>query len=111
MLNLSADRILTFLVSVVLIGLAVASLYTRLPAIGPRVVKVRTGSFLDVYAVLELEVASESLRWQADDLQYGRGQQSGVFNARSSHCFIRNLADHRFAHQVFLHFACDRHRE
>jgi uncharacterized BrkB/YihY/UPF0761 family membrane protein len=48
MLNLSADRILTFLVSVVLIGLAVASLYTRLPTIGPIVLKVRTGSFFDV---------------------------------------------------------------
>jgi hypothetical protein len=48
MLNLSAARALTFVVSVVLIGLAVASLYTRPPTIGPGVVKLRTRSFLDV---------------------------------------------------------------
>lgn len=61
MRNLSAPRLLTVLNSVVLIGLAVASLYTRLPTIGPKVVKVRTGSFLDVCAILELGLASASL--------------------------------------------------
>ena len=42
MLSLSPPRLLTLLVSLVLIGLAVASLYLRIPTIGPAVVKFRT---------------------------------------------------------------------
>lgn len=88
MLNLSAPRLLTVLTFVVLVGLAVASLYTRLPTIGTKVVKVRTGSFLDVCAILESGLASASLRWQADDLQHVSGQRSGIFSAMSCRCFI-----------------------
>ncbi|MFB0488022.1 hypothetical protein ABIE45_000608 [Methylobacterium sp. OAE515] len=88
MLNLSAPRLLTVLISVVLIGLAVASLCTRLPTIGPKVVKVRTGSSLDVCAIFESGLASASLRWQVDDLQSVPGQRSGTFSAMSCHRFI-----------------------
>lgn len=61
MLNLSAPRALTFLVSLVLIGLAVASLYMRIPTIGPTVVKFRTWFFVGAYAVLALGVVTKSL--------------------------------------------------
>ena len=61
MLNLSAPRTLTFLVSVVLIGLAVASLYTRIPTIGPTVMRFRTWFFIGACVVLALGVVSESL--------------------------------------------------
>jgi hypothetical protein len=61
MLNLSAPRALTFLVSLVLIGLAVASLYMRIPTIGPTVVKLRTWFFVAAYAVLALGVVTKSL--------------------------------------------------
>jgi len=46
MLNLSPPRAITFLVSLVLIGLAVASLYLRIPTIGATVVKFRTWFFV-----------------------------------------------------------------
>lgn len=61
MLNLSAPRALTFLVSLVLIGLAVASLYMRIPTIGATVVKFRTYFFVGAYAVLALGVVTKSL--------------------------------------------------
>ncbi|ACK81035.1 hypothetical protein [Methylorubrum extorquens] len=61
MFNLSAPRALTFLVSLVLIGLAVASLYMRIPAIGPTVVKFRTWFFVAAYAVLALGIVTKSL--------------------------------------------------
>jgi hypothetical protein len=111
MLNLSAPHLLTIQASVLLIGLAVASLYMRLSTMGPTVVIVRIGSSDATHARLAVEVGSRSLRWQADDLRHGPRQRSRVFRAMHSHCFIRNSTCHRFAHQVFLHFACDRHRE
>jgi len=61
MLSLSPPRILTFLVSIVPIGLAVASLYLRIPTIGPTVVKFRTWFFVGAYAALALGVISKSL--------------------------------------------------
>lgn len=61
MLSLSPPRLVTFLLSVVLIGLAVASLYLKIPTIGPTVVKYRTWFFIGAYAVLALGVVSRSL--------------------------------------------------
>lgn len=61
MLNLSAPRVLTFLVSVGLIGLPAASLYMHIPTIGPTVVRFRTWFFIGAYAVLALGVVSKSL--------------------------------------------------
>ncbi|ACA19863.1 conserved hypothetical protein [Methylobacterium sp. 4-46] len=61
MLSLSPPRILTFLLSLVLIGLAIASLYMRIPTIGPTVMKYRTWFFIGAYAVLALGVVSRSL--------------------------------------------------
>lgn len=59
--NLTAPRLLTFLVSLVLIGLAVASLYTRIPMIGRTVVAYRQWFFIGAYVVLALGVLSKSL--------------------------------------------------
>jgi hypothetical protein len=61
MISLSPPRLLTFLVSAVLIGLAVASLYLRIPTIGPTVVKFRTWFFVGAYGILALGVVSKSL--------------------------------------------------
>jgi hypothetical protein len=61
MLNLSPPRAITFLVSLVLIGLAVASLYLRIPTIGSTVVKFRMWFFVGAYVVLALGVVSRSL--------------------------------------------------
>ena len=61
MLSLSSPRLVTFLLSVILIGLAVASLYLKIPTIGPTVVKYRTWFFIGAYAVLALGVVSRSL--------------------------------------------------
>jgi uncharacterized BrkB/YihY/UPF0761 family membrane protein len=61
MLHLSPPRVITFLVSLLLIGLAIASLYLRLPTIGPTVVKFRTWFFVGAYVVLALGVVSKSL--------------------------------------------------
>lgn len=61
MLNLSPPRAITFLVSLVLIGLAVASLYLRIPTIGATVVKFRTWFLVGAYVVLALGVVSRSL--------------------------------------------------
>ncbi|WP_246691658.1 hypothetical protein [Methylobacterium sp. WL12] len=61
MLNLSPPRAITFLLSLVLIGLAVASLYLRVPTIGATVVKFRTWFFVGAYVVLALGVVSKSL--------------------------------------------------
>ncbi|AWN40132.1 hypothetical protein [Methylobacterium durans] len=61
MLSLSPPRLVTFLLSIILIGLAVASLYLKIPTIGPTVVKYRTWFFIAAYAVLALGVVSRSL--------------------------------------------------
>ncbi|AWN39604.1 hypothetical protein [Methylobacterium durans] len=61
MLSLSPPRLVTFLLSVILIGLAVASLYLKIPTIGPTVVKYRTWFFIGAYVVLALGVVSRSL--------------------------------------------------
>lgn len=61
MLNLSPPRALTFFISLLLIGLAIASLYMRIPTIGPMVVKHRTWFFVAAYAVLALGVVTKSL--------------------------------------------------
>ena len=44
-----------------LIGLIIASLYLRIPTIGPTVVKFRTWFFVGAYVVLALGVVSKSL--------------------------------------------------
>ncbi|MCJ2037061.1 hypothetical protein [Methylobacterium sp. J-068] len=59
--KLSPPRAVTFLVSLALIGLALASLYLRIPTIGPTVVKFRTWFFVGGYVVLALGVVSRSL--------------------------------------------------
>jgi hypothetical protein len=61
MLNLTPPRAVTFLVSFVLIGLAIASLYLRIPTIGPTVVKFRTWFFVGAYVVLTLGIVSKKL--------------------------------------------------
>ena len=61
MLNLSPPRTMTFVVSLVLIGLAIASLYMRIPTIGPTVVKFRTWFFIGAYIVLALGIVSKRL--------------------------------------------------
>ena len=61
MLNLSPPRTITFVVSFVLIGLAVASLYMRIPTIGPAVMKFRNWFFIGAYVILALGVVSKSL--------------------------------------------------
>jgi cadmium resistance protein CadD (predicted permease) len=61
MLNVSPPRTITFLVSLVLIGLAIASLYMRIPTIGHTVVKFRTWFFVAAYVVLALGIVSKSL--------------------------------------------------
>jgi hypothetical protein len=61
MLNLSPPRAITFFVSLVLIGLAIASLYMRIPTIGPTVVKFRTSFFIAAYVLLALGILSKSL--------------------------------------------------
>ncbi|AWN40705.1 hypothetical protein [Methylobacterium durans] len=61
MLSLSPPRLMTFLLSVVLIGLAVASLYLKISTIGPTVVKYRTWFCIGAYVVLALGAVSRSL--------------------------------------------------
>lgn len=61
MLNLSPPRAITFLVSLMLIGLAVASLYLRIPMIGATVVKFRMWFYIGAYVVFALGVVSKSL--------------------------------------------------
>ncbi|GJE44225.1 hypothetical protein [Methylobacterium soli] len=61
MLSLSPPRLVTFLLSIVLIGLAVASFYLKIPTIGATVMKYRTWFFIGAYAVLALGVVSRSL--------------------------------------------------
>lgn len=60
-MNLSAPRLITFAVSLALIGLAVASMYLRIPTIGKFVVSHRTGFFVGAYAVLALGILSRRL--------------------------------------------------
>lgn len=52
MLNLSAPRVPAFLVFLALIGLAVASLNTRIPTVGPSVVRFGTWLLIRTYVVL-----------------------------------------------------------
>lgn len=61
MIRLTPPRLITFVVSLVLIVLAAASMYTRLPVIGPTVVSHRTWFFIGAYVVLALGVVSRSL--------------------------------------------------
>lgn len=55
-MTLTAPRLLTFLVSLALIGLAVASLYMRIPTVGRFVASHRTEFFVGAWAVLALGV-------------------------------------------------------
>ncbi|MDP4021082.1 hypothetical protein Q8W71_00465 [Methylobacterium sp. NEAU 140] len=59
--SLSAPRLLTFVVSAALIGLAVASLYTKIPMIGRTVVAHRQWFFIGAYVLLALGVTTRSL--------------------------------------------------
>ena len=60
-MNLTAPRLVTFALSLVLIGLAVASMYFKIPTIGKFVAGHRTGFFIGAYAVLALGVLSRRL--------------------------------------------------
>ena len=61
MIKLTAPRVITFVISLVLIALAVASLYIRIPYIGRSVITYRTWIFVAAYVVLALGVTSRSL--------------------------------------------------
>ncbi|WP_133770811.1 hypothetical protein [Enterovirga rhinocerotis] len=60
-MKLTAPRLLTFAVSLVLIGLAVATMYWKVPTVGSFVAGNRTGFFIGAYAVLALGVLSRRL--------------------------------------------------
>lgn len=60
-MSLTAPRMITFLMSLALIALAVASLYMRIPTIGRFVASHRTEFFVGAYAVLMLGVLSRRL--------------------------------------------------
>ncbi|HMO30213.1 hypothetical protein [Enterovirga sp.] len=60
-MNLSAPRLLTFALSFALIGLAVASMYLKIPTVGKFVAGHRTEFFVGAYAVLALGVLSRRL--------------------------------------------------
>lgn len=61
MITLTPPRLVTFALSLVLLALAVASLYMRIPVVGHAVVSHRTWFFIGAYAVLALGVMSRSL--------------------------------------------------
>lgn len=61
MIRLTPPRLVTFAISLLLVALAVASLYTRLPVVGPTVVLHRTWFLVGGYAVLALGVLSRRL--------------------------------------------------
>jgi hypothetical protein len=61
MMNLSAPRLLTFVVSLVLAALALASLYTRIPTIGAWVSGHRFWLMVAAYVVLMLGVLMRAL--------------------------------------------------
>ncbi|MDB5589732.1 hypothetical protein [Enterovirga sp.] len=58
MIRLSPPRLITFALSLVLVGLALASLKLKIPVVGPTVVSHRTWFFVGAYAVLALGVLS-----------------------------------------------------
>lgn len=60
-MRLTAPRLVTFAVSLVLLGLAVASLYLRIPNIGKFVASHRTEFLIGAYGVLALGVLSKRL--------------------------------------------------
>ena len=59
--KMSAPRLLTFVVSLVLVALALASMKFRLPVVGHTVVAYRTWFLVGAYALLALGVVSKSL--------------------------------------------------
>lgn len=61
MIRLTPPRLVTFVVSLVLAALAIASLYTRIPVIGATIVSHRTWFFIGAYVVLALGVISRRL--------------------------------------------------
>ena len=58
---LAPPRLLTFFVSALLISLAVASLYTRIPIVGRTVVSHRQWFLIGAYVLLALGVMTRSL--------------------------------------------------
>lgn len=60
-MQLTAPRILTFIVSLILAVLAIASLYTRLPTIGAWVGSHRFWMMVAAYVVLMLGVVMRGL--------------------------------------------------
>lgn len=60
-MSLTAPRLITFAISLVLIGLAIASMYLKIPTIGKFVASHRLGFFIGAYAVLALGVLSRRL--------------------------------------------------
>jgi hypothetical protein len=61
MLKLSAPRFLTFIVSLGLAALALASLKLRIPVVGHTVVSYRTWFLVGAYTLLAIGVISKSL--------------------------------------------------
>lgn len=60
-MSLTAPRILTFALSLALIGLAVASMYLKIPTVGRFVASHRTEFLIGAYAVLALGVLTRRL--------------------------------------------------
>lgn len=56
LVQLTAPRLITFAVSLILVGLVVASFYLRIPSIGQFVSGHRLGFLIAAYAVLALGV-------------------------------------------------------
>jgi len=60
-MSLTAPRLVTFGLSLVLIGLALASMYLKIPTIGKFVAAHRLGFLIGAYAVLAFGVVSRRL--------------------------------------------------
>ena len=60
-MTLTPPRLITFLLSLILVGLAVASMYTKIPNIGGFVAGHRTWILVAAYAVLALGVVARGL--------------------------------------------------
>lgn len=61
MVQLTPPRLITFVVSVILLGAVVASFYLRVPFVGHFVGAHRTGLLIAAYAVLAAGVVSRAL--------------------------------------------------
>ena len=60
-MQITAPRILTFVISLIIAALAIASLYTRIPSIGPWINGHRFWMMVAAYVILALGVLVRSL--------------------------------------------------